>query len=156
MILKGDNYDEWAKVVRNTFNAKKKLGFIDGLITQPKEERFEHDDWYVFNSMLVAWVFKTIYLSLRSMISYMETIKELWIELRERFSIGNDMRIHQLRSELSSCKQGGQTVAIYYGKLKSKWKELIGYTRKHICRCVGCTCGAANERTQEREKEKVN
>ena len=30
IILKGDNYDEWYKVVRNTFRAKKKLGFIDG------------------------------------------------------------------------------------------------------------------------------
>ncbi|KAH0654381.1 hypothetical protein KY289_032059 [Solanum tuberosum] len=66
------------------------------------------------------------------------------------------MRIHQLKSKLVSCKQGGQTIDAYYGKLKTKWEELIGYTKNRICICVGCTCGAAKELAQEREKEKVH
>lgn len=28
VVLKGENYDEWAKAVRNAFRAKKKLGFF--------------------------------------------------------------------------------------------------------------------------------
>ncbi|KAH0753962.1 hypothetical protein KY290_024232 [Solanum tuberosum] len=156
VVLKGDNYDEWDKAMRNTFRAKKKLGFIDRLITQPKEEEFELDDWYAVNSMLIAWVFNTIDPSLRSMISYMVTVKELWEDLREQFSVGNDMRIHKLKSELASRKQGGQIVAAYYGKLKSKWEELVGYTKNPICICVGCICGAAKELAQERENVKVN
>ncbi|XP_070014836.1 uncharacterized protein [Nicotiana sylvestris] len=85
VVLKGDNYDEWAKAVRNAFIAKKRLGFIDRMITNPKEEGFELDDWYAVNSLLVAWVFNTIDPPLRSTISYMETVKELWEDLRERF-----------------------------------------------------------------------
>ncbi|XP_075103433.1 uncharacterized protein LOC107799949 [Nicotiana tabacum] len=101
VVLKGDNYDELAKAVRNTFRAKKKLGFIDGMITKPKEEGFELDYWYAVNSMLIAWVFNTIYPPLRSTVSYMKTVKELWeYDLRERFSIGNDMRIHRLKTNL--------------------------------------------------------
>lgn len=155
VVFKGDNYDEWAKAIRNAFRAKKKLGFIDGLITKPKEEGPELDDQYAVNSTLVSWVFNTIDPPLRSTISYMETVKELWEDLRERFSIGNDMRVHQLKSELTSCKQGGHTIAAYYGKLKSMWEELIGYIKNPICICTECTCGAAKELVQEREKEKV-
>ncbi|XP_070057457.1 uncharacterized protein [Nicotiana tomentosiformis] len=77
VVLKGDNYDEWAKAVRNAFRAKKKLGFIDGMITKPKEEGFELDDWYAINLMLIAWVFNDIYPPLRFTISYMKTFKEL-------------------------------------------------------------------------------
>ncbi|KAH0650429.1 hypothetical protein KY284_030341 [Solanum tuberosum] len=66
------------------------------------------------------------------------------------------MRIHQLKIKLASCKQEGQTIDAYYGKLKSKWEELIGYTKNRICICIGCTCGAAKELAQEREKEKVH
>lgn len=30
--LKGNNYEEWARSMRNALRAKKKLGFIEGLV----------------------------------------------------------------------------------------------------------------------------
>lgn len=83
------------------------------------------------------------------MISYMETVKELWEDLRERFLVGNDMRIHQLKNEPVSCQQGGQTVVAYCGKLKNKLEELFGDIKNPICICIGCKCGAPKELAQE-------
>ena len=58
--LKGENYDEWACVVRTTLRAKKKCEFVDGSIKQLDNDSQELEDWWTINSMLVSWVFNTI------------------------------------------------------------------------------------------------
>ncbi|KAJ0025922.1 hypothetical protein Pint_08963 [Pistacia integerrima] len=108
--LKGENYDEWARAVRTALRAKKKYGFIDGTVKQPENNSLELEDW---------WVFNTIKPSIRSMISYMENVKDLWEDIRQRFSIGNGPQVQQLRSDLASCKQDRQAVITYYGRLKA-------------------------------------
>ncbi|XP_010274630.1 PREDICTED: uncharacterized protein LOC104609904 [Nelumbo nucifera] len=155
VVLRGDNYDEWAKAMRTVFHAKNKIGFIEGKVTKPENEAPEIDLWWSVNSMLVAWVFNTVDPSLRSTITYMETVKELWDDLKERFSIDNGPQIYQIKSELANCKQHGQTVVAYYGKLKAMWDELGSYSKVPICTC-GCRCGAAAELVKEREEEKIH
>lgn len=58
--------------------------------------------------MLVAWILNTIEPTLRLTVTYTETVKELWDDIRQRFSIGNGARIHQLKTDLAACKQHGQ------------------------------------------------
>jgi len=36
--LKGENYEDWAKHVRNASRTKQKLGFIDGTLEKPTKE----------------------------------------------------------------------------------------------------------------------
>ncbi|KAK4433316.1 hypothetical protein Salat_1093900 [Sesamum alatum] len=89
VILKGDNYQEWQKSMRNALRAKRKLGFLDGTISKPADDDKDIEDWWSVNSMLVAWIFQTIDPSLRSTITYYETsiaayygqLKTLWDEL---------------------------------------------------------------------------
>ncbi|KAL6333340.1 hypothetical protein AAG906_028525 [Vitis piasezkii] len=125
--LKCENYDEWARVVCTALRAKKKYGFVDGSIKQPDNDSPELEDWWTINSMLVSWVFNTIEPTLRSTISYMENVKELWEEIKQRFSIGNGPYVQQLKSNLVNCKQEGQDIVVYYGRLKSLWDELNNY-----------------------------
>lgn len=113
-------------------------------------------DWYAINSMIVGLIFNTIDPSLRSSLSYMDCAKTLWEDLMERFSIRNDMRIHQLKIDIVNWKQSGQSATSYYEKLKTMWEELGGYTKYLACTCSGCTCGAITELAQEREKEKTH
>jgi len=54
--LKGDNYEEWARAIRNALQAKKKLALMDGTITKPKDESTYIEDWWMVNSMLMAWI----------------------------------------------------------------------------------------------------
>lgn len=125
--LKGENYAEWARSMRNALRAKKKLRFVDGKIQQPSDDSTELEDWWMVNSMFVAWIFNTIEPTIRSTVTYMENVKDLWEDLRQRFSIGNGPRVHQLRTDLAACKQRGQSVVAYYGQLKMMWDELINY-----------------------------
>ncbi|XP_071906126.1 uncharacterized protein [Coffea arabica] len=113
--LKGKNYEEWARAVRTALRAKKKYGFIDGTVEQPADDSPKIEDWWTVNSMLVSWVFNTIEPSLRSTISLVDNIGDLWEDIRQRFSIGNGPRVQQLRSDLTNCKLEGQTIVNYYG-----------------------------------------
>lgn len=38
VLLKGDNYSEWATELSNSIQAKQKLGFINGTIAKPTTE----------------------------------------------------------------------------------------------------------------------
>ena len=61
------------------------------------------------------------------------------------------MRIHQIVSQLASCRQEGQSVIDYYGRLVNLWDELQRYRQ-----LPACTCGAAAKIAKEREDEKVH
>ena len=54
VLLKGNNYDEWLRSIRNSLRAKYKLGFIDGSIKEPALTSSDYDQWGIVNSMLVA------------------------------------------------------------------------------------------------------
>jgi hypothetical protein len=102
--LKGDNYEEWARSFRTALRARKKFGFIDGSIEQPSEESDDWEDWWTINSLLVSWIRNTIESTLRSTISHVEIARDLWLDIKDRFSITNGPRIQQLRSQLANCK----------------------------------------------------
>ncbi|KAJ0009954.1 hypothetical protein Pint_34663 [Pistacia integerrima] len=111
--------DDKKDAVLTAMRAKKKYGFIYGTVKQPEDNSLELEDWWTVNSMLVSWVFNTIEPSIRSTISYMENVKDLWEDIRQRFSIGNGPRVQQLRSDLESCKQDRQAVNYLLWKTQS-------------------------------------
>ena len=115
--LWGENYDEWARAMKNSLRARRKLGFIDRTITKLEEGSSVMEDWLTIQAMLVSWILNTIEPFLRTTMSYLETAKELWDDIKERFSVVNGPRIQQLKSDLAQCKQGGLSMVAYYKKL---------------------------------------
>ncbi|KAA8545399.1 hypothetical protein F0562_020183 [Nyssa sinensis] len=151
-IFNGENYETWEKAVRNALRAKNKLGLIDGTVKRSKEEgTLEAQAWDICNSMLISWLFNVIDQKLHPSITYAESAKALWDDLRERFSIGNAPRIYQLKSELASLKQGDKNVMGYYTRLKAMWDELWSYSK-----VPNCVCGAAAAFVKEKEEERVH
>ncbi|GJY96081.1 retrovirus-related pol polyprotein from transposon TNT 1-94 [Tanacetum coccineum] len=108
--LKGDNYGEWSRSFRTAIRARKKFGFIDGTIERPGEKDKDIEDWWTINSLLVSWIRNTFEPSLRSTISHVEIAKDLWDDIKDRFSISNGPRIQQLKSDLAGCRQKGMTI----------------------------------------------
>ncbi|KAK4427084.1 hypothetical protein Salat_1477300 [Sesamum alatum] len=96
-MLNGDNYDMWEKAMTNALRAKNKLGFIDGSLKKPDLDTLEASLWIACNSMLISWIFNSIENSIQPSITYEETVKAVWDDLRECFSIGNAPRIHELK-----------------------------------------------------------
>jgi hypothetical protein len=154
--LRGENYDEWALAMKTSLRARRKWGFIEGTINKPSEATFELEDWWTVQSMIVSWILNTVEPNLRSTISYHENARDLWEDIKERFSVANGPKIHQLKADLAACKQAGMNIAAYYGKLKVLWDELTNHEQIPLCSCNGCNCGIAVKLEKRREEEWVH
>lgn len=149
--LKGENYNEWATEMFNALQAKRKAGFIDGTLKKPPEGHADLESWLSVNSMIVGWLRTSIEPKVRSTVTFITDAHKLWENLKERFSVGNKVRVHQLMSRLASCRQDGDAVIDYYGRLAKMWEELQTYRPP-----PPCTCDAAALYEKEREDERVH
>ena len=134
----------------NALQVKRKLGFINGTLKKPAEGSLDLENWLAVNSMLVGWIHISIQPRGRSTMTYMDA-HQLWSNFKERFSVGNTVRIHQIKAQLASCRQEGQSMLDYFGKLSTLWEELQSYQPIHVC-----SCGAATVIAREREQEKIH
>ena len=55
--------------------------------------------------MINGWIHNTIDSNLQPFIPYFESAKELWDDLKERYSVDNIPKQYQLKSDLPSVKQ---------------------------------------------------
>nr|GMD60533.1 retrovirus-related Pol polyprotein from transposon TNT 1-94 [Ipomoea batatas] len=155
--LRGDeNYDEWACAVRTSLRARRKCDFVEGTIPEPDKELSVYDDWWTVQSMLVSRIRNTIDSDLRTTILHMENAKDLWDDIKKRFSVANGPRIQQIKTELSECKQRGMSIVAYYGKSKALWDDLANYDQIPTCLCAGCKCDISTKLERRREEEKVH
>ncbi|CAH9127006.1 unnamed protein product [Cuscuta epithymum] len=156
VVLKGYNYEEWARALfRISLRAKRKNPFIDGTMKQLAETAPEIDEWWTVNSMVVAWIFNTIEASLRTSISYRDVARDLWEDIKQRFSVGNGVKIYQIKAEISDCKQkNGEIIMSYFGRLKKLWDDLNDFDVLS-CKCAGCKCDLTTKLRQRREADQV-
>ena len=153
VTLTGENYAEWASKLENALRAKRKIGFINRTLLMPDENEkpAEAELWKTVNSMIVGWIRTSISATVRSTVTFTPDAFKMWSDLKRRFSIGNAVRVHQLKAELAACKQDGLTVLDYFGRLSSKWEELLS------CKPIPkCTYDAADVYVKEYEEDKVH
>ncbi|XP_013614590.1 PREDICTED: uncharacterized protein LOC106320776 [Brassica oleracea var. oleracea] len=146
VLLTHENYKEWSTELRNSLQAKQKLGFIDGTISKPSEDSPDLARWLAVNSMIVGWIHTSIDSKVRSTVAHVPDAHKLWESLKLRFSVKNGTRVHQLQDAIANCKQDGQSVLEYYGRLTKLWEELQNL--KTICTC---TCAAAADIEKDKE-----
>lgn len=129
---------------------KQKTGFIDGTIPKPDSEP-DLSRWLAANSMIVGWIRTFIDAKVRSTVTFVPEAQKLWETLSLRFSVRNGTRIHQLQDAITNCKQDGQSVLEYYGRLTKLWEELQNHKTGRPC-----TCEAAADIAKEREDARVH
>lgn len=151
VMFTGDNYNEWSTELVNAHRAKRKLGFIDGTIPKPTIDDPKFELWSSVNSLIVGWIRSSIEARVRSTVTFISDSHKLWENFKKRFSVGNKVRIHHLKEQLASCKQDGQSVMDYFGRLAKMWEELDTYKP-----LPPCTCSAVTVYEKEREEEKVH
>ncbi|XP_031378383.1 uncharacterized protein LOC116193772 [Punica granatum] len=149
-LLNGDNYLTWSRAMRIALTAKGKLGFVEGRVPKPPAGDPNLESWEMCNSLVLAWIFNGLEKELQPSATYATEAKTLWDDLKERYSQGNEMRIYQLKSDISIYRQEGKTIQKYYSGIKTLWDELENYLES-----LGCSCDAAARYTAQREKEKI-
>ncbi|XP_073116149.1 uncharacterized protein [Elaeis guineensis] len=151
-LLKGPNYPAWRRAIITALRAKRKIWFVDGTLARPIDGLRNHFLWDTCNSMMMSWIYNSVVPEIYDSISFFESARDIWVDLEERYSQGNAHRIHELKTQIWSFRQGNDmTIAAYYGHLRGLWEELTAYSKVPTC-----SCGATREIQVEKEKERLH
>ena len=148
----GENYNLWEQAVRTALKAKNKLGFIDGRKTKLKvkegEDTTQLNAREIVNSMITSWIINVINPKLHASVMYVESAQE---KTTKCYSIPYLPRIHQLKAEIASFKQGDQEVVEFFTKLMGLLNELGNYVKTSPC-----TSSAVEKTSIMMEQDKVH
>ncbi|XP_073109496.1 uncharacterized protein [Elaeis guineensis] len=151
-LLKGPNYPAWRRAIITALRAKRKIRFVDGTLARPIDGSRDHFLWDTCNSMVMSWIYNSVVPEIYDSISFFESARDIWVDLEERYSQGNAPRIHELKTQIWSFRQGNDmTIAAYYAHLRGLWEELTAYSKVPTC-----SCGATREIQVEKEEERLH
>ena len=97
----------------------------------------------------MSWMRLTISESIRSTLSNFDVASEYWEHIRRRYSVKNGQRVQRIKTEIATCRQQGQSVEEYYGKLMHLWTSLAEFRQSKSC---GCPIGIVMERERQEDK----
>ncbi|XP_014502000.1 uncharacterized protein LOC106762540 [Vigna radiata var. radiata] len=155
-VLNENNYSSWSRAMRRALVSKNKVKFIDGSIKRPQKSDDTYDAWERCNVMILSWMTKTLSPHIAESVIYVEEAKELWDELKERFSKGDYFKISNLLQDIHSIKQGERGVSQFFTDLKILWEELESLRPIPVCTCeIPCSCDLSKVSLKYREMEHV-
>lgn len=88
---------------------------------------------------------------LHASIAYADSSQAVWENIQKRYVVPNVPKIHRLKAEIASCKQGNMYVIEFFSKLMGLWNELEN-TIKHPT----CTSQAAGNYAKMAEQDRVS
>ncbi|XP_014522703.1 uncharacterized protein LOC106779158 [Vigna radiata var. radiata] len=155
-VLNENNYSSWSRSMRRALLSKNKIKFVDGSIKKPPRSEALFDAWERCNMMVLSWIIKTLSPQIAESVIYVEEAKELWDELKERFSKGDYFKISDLLQDIHSIRQGERGVNQFFTDLKILWEELESLRPIPTCICkTPCSCELSKISIKYREMEHV-
>ena len=106
VILNGESYANWVRILTYALKSKHKYRIVDETLAKLASDSLEVHAWEKNNVMVVAWLYNIIDKTLHGSVAYAETESEIWTFLKERYSQSNEIRIHQVKQEITLTKQG--------------------------------------------------
>jgi hypothetical protein len=155
--LIGENFHTWQRSMTRALSAKNKLGFVNGSISQPIDPLDPlFDIWTRCNDLVLSWLTNCMSKEIYASVIYAVTAKEIWDELRDRYSDSDGPRVFHLKQAICSLKQDQLPVSTYYTRLKALWDEFSNYRPIPNCTCgANCTCGLYKILTDYQHKDYV-
>lgn len=84
----------------------------------------------------------------------------MWVNIQKRYSVVNVPHIHQLKSEIASCKQDNMEVVEFYSNLMGLWSELANNIKipNSTCKrtCGKCDCDTHGAIIKMMEEDKAH
>uniref|UniRef100_A0A803LBA2 Retrotransposon Copia-like N-terminal domain-containing protein n=1 Tax=Chenopodium quinoa TaxID=63459 RepID=A0A803LBA2_CHEQI len=85
IIFNGENYLNWTRSIRMALGSRNKLGYIDGKLKMPNPGHADYRKWYRNDNAVRGWILASTTTNLDKSLIYLETSKELWDEVKERY-----------------------------------------------------------------------
>ncbi|XP_041993277.1 uncharacterized protein LOC121743933 [Salvia splendens] len=154
-VLDGSNYVNWSRSMSTALLAKNKLVFTNGTLPKPQDDDLLYHAWIRCNSMVVSWIRNSLSPQICSSIMYLDDAKEIWIDLRDRFSQCDSARIYQLKQKIMFLTQGEDDVNSYFTNLRIVWDEYKHTQPISWCVCTTCRCQSSTKWHNHQEAECV-
>ncbi|XP_075636524.1 uncharacterized protein LOC142608719 [Castanea sativa] len=130
-----ENYMSWTRSVFLALSAKNKFGFVNGSIPELDPYSSLFNSWSRCNTTVLSWLTNSLSMDLKASVMYINTAKDLWIDLKDKLSQGNTPRVFELQKEISHLSQGSLSVSSYFAKFKTLWDEIDNYQPFTVCTC---------------------
>lgn len=93
----GKNFLSWSYGVKMALGAKNKLGFIDGSVMKPTIGSEGYEFWKRADYMVRCWLLNSMVGSISESFIYVNSAKQLWDEVLERYGQSNGPLLYQLK-----------------------------------------------------------
>ncbi|KAL4575563.1 hypothetical protein LXL04_022410 [Taraxacum kok-saghyz] len=139
-VFDGTGFASWKRSMTLALSAKNKMSFIDGSIEVPDVTSTTFHNWNRVNSMVISWLLNSLSKDIAESVLFLQTAKEIWSEINQRYDQANGSLIYQIQQQLFSTSQGFDDFSTYFTKMKKIWDEL-----NMIQEIPSCTCGTATK-----------
>lgn len=113
-LFNGSSYANWKRSMIIGLTAKNKMSFVDGTLPKPEVESEEYRAWCMCNSMITGWIITVLEPQIAASILYIETAREIWIELEERYGQLLSAQIYAISQEIFHTNQDNKPIVEYY------------------------------------------
>ncbi|GKD11899.1 ribonuclease H-like domain-containing protein [Tanacetum coccineum] len=147
-LLGTENYRMWNNAMKLALQARNKYGFVDGTCLRDSfaDSEVLCAQWDRCNAMVLTWIMNVVSSDVYMGLVYSENAASVWKDLNETYDKVDGSVVYNLLQKIGSVKQGGSTVADYYHRLNSLWREFDAITKLPKCVClVKCSCAASTE-----------
>jgi len=121
--------------------AKNKIGFVNGSIPEATLGDALRITWERNTKTVLSWIIRTLSSEIARSVMMCNSAFDMWQELKQRFSQGNNTKVANLQEELHSLKQGSMSVTGFFTQMKSLWCQLEDFRPIFMCACSrSCTC----------------
>ncbi|KAL2895800.1 Retrovirus-related Pol polyprotein from transposon TNT 1-94 [Bienertia sinuspersici] len=122
------NYREWKRAMEITLAAKRKLGFVTGVIKKDETDESKAEQWDTCNNMVIAWIMMNVDDSIKRSIMFLNTAQAIWKDLEIRFSRTDGNWKFQVNRAVYCNWQNRRSINEYYSSMKALWEEIDGLT----------------------------
>ncbi|KAI3810564.1 hypothetical protein L1987_20183 [Smallanthus sonchifolius] len=133
-VFDGSAFGSWKCAMSIALSAKNKLGFVDVTVVRPTSSP-NLELWKRCNDIVISCILNTQSNDISESVLYVETARQLWTELTDRYGQSNGAKYYQLQKSLSAISQENEDVATYFTKIKSIWDEVNAIEPIHPCTC---------------------
>ncbi|KAL2239042.1 UNVERIFIED_CONTAM: Retrovirus-related Pol polyprotein from transposon RE2 [Sesamum indicum] len=149
--LDGTNFLTWSRSVYVALGTKMKLGFIDGTLPRPDTGSTTFEQWRRVDLLVTSWIWNSISRDIVESFMFVNSSRELWLEIQSRYGRSNGPMIYRIQREISTIAQHDLSLTAYVTKLKKFWNELLSLAPNPRCTCGCCTCDV-NKAIEERNE----
>ncbi|KAJ0733050.1 putative RNA-directed DNA polymerase [Helianthus annuus] len=134
--LKGtENYSVWSSAMKLALEAKNKYGFIDGKCIKSENDSVLASQWDRCNSVVLTWLLNSVSEELFLGQVFSKLASEVWTDLKETYDKVDGSVVYNLYKKINSVSQNGSSVAEYYNKLTTMWKQFDAMVHLPSCSC---------------------